>query len=723
MRLQASARDRALGPRGPGLTDADMATLDGKLAAAASSADLAGIAAEAAEDAVAEVPALINRDRYPYSPIFNALLATQGNMREGFVFERLDLTYLEWACYTPLDISGIWWERHFHSHRLSPGNKGAPVRCFSTLAMLTASTAITRATPNITTKTLATAPVSVQTPANRTATTGSWQASGTITGVANVTYPNPQNAGATSTWEVDNTAGNQGRVYLETMNNASNGGIGKVLIRVKATGVEIASNLYCVPLVSGERRVHLDTSVQVTTSPNTLVPLTFDLPNAVCEIIWSESSINGASKRAYAVGPRTYPPIAYNAVGLHGLAEEKTLGTGVVGNLMAYPGSGGVMFYPNATQIDFSYIQNTTGGIVDFALFDSAGNPVSSLDHSSVDTYGSGTAKNAYVTVKSELPRGNYYLHWRIAATKNAAETARFAVYENGGAARDLTTSGIPGVDRFNILDCPQRPANGLDAGTHMLQGPANQEFALRVRKTTDPVGSQVFVSGLAHGHEDSPASVLYQIDGADRTADALDLPVGGMLAGKTGRINFTTQVKFGDDSPLGTLNYDMNYSRDGYLFGGLATYTVDHYRHDDYAVMLQAPSRIHPNGANAGGGCDLLMIEGDKAYRLNQHNNSAGQFSGIPNGMFMVNDDFALAGIWLNKPSIDLEHSNAKWGGSGGVGQWNSYASGLNKGYLRLFAGDPTTGVLVTAGEETTRKWVLYRSFIGPSMRLRVGL
>lgn len=656
-------------------------------------------------------------------PVFDMVAAPSASRKDVAVIERRRTDYLEYSIYTPMSVDGGVWQRWNFSNRFSAGAFGAPVFMCSTLAYLYESTALPLPAANIGTGTIAVTPADTQTPADAS-DTGTWTAPATVLGVTTISYPSPQNSGATRIYTIDNSAGDRGTVFLRGTFNVTNGGVASVV--VKLDGVEISEIEYSLPLVGGERLANYRSN-QITNGQLAYIPACAGVGAGEITIEISESATNGTGHRVYDGGVIAYDAFPYNTAGLYGLTEYQ----GSAYNLLSHSGTSVVYRCDNATAISWKYRAQTVSCVAEFTVLDNAGVEVASYTNASVDTYNAGGASDKSVDVVSNLATGTYWLHVTVGKSKNAAAT-RYSLYDRGVTVVDATSIGTVGVDDFLNTDTPANPTNAVDFGSNILMGPSNLQFAIRARQASEPAGVERFLSGAAHGFETEPTDWALFVDGVDQTAAYNALAVGGQIIGATAKVTYSTEVKSptsGTTSPptsevaldalttIMNLTYQDEFSGVGYLFTGGVERVADAVYYDDFGVMLQVFSVA--SGQGAGGGFDDLAVSCDGTFLLDGNDDSKYLSPLIADQFAYANDEYASACKIINRPEVDkafLFRGGAK------RSEWHSYSTGRNKAYSQIFQAD-TNGKLIYAGDSSYRKQILFSSFSGASLKIALGI
>lgn len=670
------------------------------------------------------------RRQPPPRDLFATLSALAGTLPETVVIERRRLDFLEYVMRMPMTADGIEWLCTYWTHRFNAGFLASIDMVGSYIARLYVSASLAAYPSNLATGTMAVAPIATGGVAGAT-DTGTWTAPATIGGVAGVSWPNPQNAGASRARTIDNSSGAIKVLYLVGYSNVSNGGIGKLVVRVD--GVEIDEDQYFMPLTSGERRIDYRSQPVVGL---TLIPAAQNLPAGIITYEISESAANPVGGRLYDAGWQGFAAFPYNVAGLYGVAPVVTGDR----TLIMHPGAKVVYRCTDITSVSWRYQALPNTAFADFQLFDSDGNDVSDLlAFTTLDTYfaSGGPSSGRQINLISGQPRTEYWLHASVSKTRNASAT-RYGIEDRGVFIADQTTAGTPGVHPFDTGDVPSNPAGPRDFGSEQLIGPANLRFAFRARAASSPADAIAFLTGYAHGFETSPDNWTLFINGLNQTAAFYALPVGGFIIGTAMRTTQSTIVKSPiiKDQPIptkwddpedsnslilmpsiATINYIDDFSGpDGWIGGGTLQWTDTVVVDRDFGVKLQAESRRSPS-RGAGGGFDNLATSSEGNFVANQYNDSSRAFNTICDQFAFTNSAYTVAARITNR-----QQANSGFTDFSGTarGLYISYVTGLNKVYSDIVPSFPASKIY-TAGQGYTKR-VQWRAFKGPQMQRALG-
>jgi len=639
-------------------------------------------------------------------------------MPQTVMLEKLRTDYTEFAVYTPMSANGIDWHRWYHTNRIgNSDNIGSPRLLCGARVRLYLSTVIPKFDENYLTGTEGQATTATQATTAGTAT-GTWTAPATVSGVTNVSYSTI--VGDKRVYTVTGAE----RIVWRAVNLASNGGWVKV--RVDVAGTEIGAGLYDVPLTSGTRLIKLNSSA--LTAGLCLIPLASGLTSGTTYTVTIEvDTTNPASGRAYDGGLQMYAAVAFNAVGIHGTAQSKTL-SGAIGNLLFFSGQRVVYQVTNATRIDWNYIATTGSNTATFEVYNSVGALVTAGVTSSLAT---AAAQGAYTfTVATGLTRGTYYLHVRSSVTVTGTDQR---IYDAGVTSYDSTTAGTVGTHSFDLDGQSRILSNYTTYGQNCFATFGNQEYATQFRKTTElaSVVDESYFTGGVHNNETNPTGLVVTVDGA-----VVDYAGASQYATWTGsviRIEFDQNILFQlDQSVCASLHWVMEYSAAGYSVAitDTITATAGAYAHVSYAAMINAPNgdtsvSVASGGqlsANIGGGLDGVHMDGWGVARPVAYDGSSVPISQRCSTLVRYNNAFAVACALNNRSEIDRAFDGIA---PKIVGTWSSYndrTDGTGKSYVRAFSGPPAAGLLRPLGHSyTSRK--TYRAYSGAGVVRAAGL
>lgn len=688
-------------------------------ASAAASAAAAIEAAAAAEEAAGAGPwqAAANPPIIGVKALLDAAVPVSA-LPQAVMLEKLRTDYTEWAAYTPMTPDGIDWHRWYHTHRIGNSDAiGSPRLICGARVKLYASTAIAKHAENYVTGTEGQAPTSTQATTAGVAT-GTWTSPATVSGVTAISYST-----AVGDKRVYTVTGAE-RIAWRAANVAANGGWAK--IKVDVSGTEVASGLYDVPLASGTRLVKLNSSA--LSAGMVYVPLAHGLNPATTYTVTIEvDTTNPASGRVYDGGIRAYDEIAFDAVGIHGTAQEKNL-SGVVGNLLFFSGQTVVYEIPDATRIDWNYISTTGSNTAEFTIYDSAGDEIAAYDLSSLATAAAQGGNSAKIA--SGLTLGTYYLHVRSSSTVTGTDQR---IYAAGATAYDTTSPGTVGVDVFDLDGQSRILSSYTTYGQNVFAAFGNQEYATQLRKASEAEGvvDETYFIGGVHNNEGNPLNLVVTVDGS--VVDYAGAAQYAQWDGEVIRIEFDQYGLFKiDQSQASLLHWVIEYSAAGYSVAITDTITAvaGAYAHVSYAAMLNAPNgdagvSVAAGGqlsASLGGGLDSVLMDGWGETVSDVYDGSSTGISARCRGVARHNGAFAIACALLNPAEIDRAFDTVA---AKTVSVWSSLndrTDGTGKSYVRAFSGPASAGTFRAYGHSyTSRK--SYRAYQGSGVLRAAGL
>lgn len=612
------------------------------------------------------------------------------------LLKRLRNDYTEFAVYSPMTADGIHWTRWYFTNRFNVGNAGCARLFRASHAILCPSTVVASYAENMTTGTEGQAPVSTQATADATARVGTWTASATVGGVADIRYSTV--TGDKVTYTVTGAT----RIAWRAYRNTANGGVVKVT--VKDAGVEIPSGQYLVPLNGADRTVDLRLQVG-----QFYIPVAEGLNPATTYTVEVEvHSSNPALGRAYDGGLRAYAATAYNSVGRHGTSATVVVGS--TSTEQSYD-AGCRVIYPitGATRIDWQYINGSNVGIAKFRVFNNVGVEISTYENATFDTYLVSSQVPRAVTVARGLAAGNYYLEVTASSTKNALSTD-YRLLDEGAISYNEGLPGVLGVDAFDDQGILGSVAV---EGSSTLIGTGNLELAIKVRKTTDAAILADFVGGT-HGRETNPTTFVVLADGV--VADYAGLAVNGTLIANTFSWSYDTTLTFPTGTQFATAHYTGAVSPGGYACSASRTATAAAIVHEDYAFMFNVPNTAAGTDGILGGFSNAA-IEGDGNHTPTAFNDAVTQLPRQCAGMVVWNHGYAAYGFPVNTATVNQATKGAVFNpilGPSGVDSRSLLQDRTDarfKLYNRAFTGDNANGVTVAPGYTYTSKAV-YRAF-----------
>jgi hypothetical protein len=593
-----------------------------------------------------------------------------------------DSLYEEFAVYTPLTPDGKNYIRWLITNRFNITNDGAPRVIGATLASLYPATDTSRIAANNVSETRVTSTTATRTSSAGTPT-GTWVGPATVLTTTDVLYSST--IGDTLVYTITGVERIELRALL-----AGNGGIGKITI--KESAVEIDESNYLIP------SDHLINFISTATGNTTMhFPLAEGLDSGLTyEVTIEVDASNPVGNRVYQAGLLGFNDIAYNDVGINGIVLDSSLG-GQTNSLTVASGTTAVYQLNNTTKIDWRYVENPTGSIVNFQVFDSVGGEIASYENQTVDQYATGSTSKK-VTVAKGMDKGTYYLHVINGKTKNASSTD-YRYYDFGVLNYDETTSGSIGVDEFDdydMVDNDQDPNNGTE---YMLIGSGNLEVAISARKTTETVGDEEFLGGI-HGYETTPTPT-YKANGA--AIDYAGASAGDSFVSESFSVEFDTTLKFFIDSTdFCDVSYSLGFGQCGYTVNVTKTTLADSYIHDDYGIMLNVPSTDTGNqGLLVGGGFENVLA-GDN-YLLNSYDNSGTFIDAETTSAAFLNSKYTVL-VKYTKPvtaNVDLTISPYNQGDFYSLIQ--DRTDRTIKFYTKSFSGSTSSGILVPSGTSWT--------------------
>lgn len=617
------------------------------------------------------------------------------------VIVRLNADYLEFAAYHAMDAAGSKWARLYFTNKLLNGHDGAPVLRVATISYLYASTLAAPPAENYTTGTYATAPTSTQTP-TAAADTGSWTAPAMVSGVANVSRPTTPGTGATRTYSYTLAPG-ESKIFVLIGNlNGTNGGIGK--ITVKVDGTEIAPDKYLAVDTGTERIVRYvgssGYSTGLTHLPAAALTNGTGAPQTVT-ILLEESATNPVGGRVYDAGLNIYNAIPYNAVGLHALGKTNATLGGIPSLEIPSPGGTVVYRFDNATRISWNYLSSSVGGNVRFTLYDSTGVEIGDYVRTGLDTYAPGN--NARRAVIAEgMPKGTYYLHIFSLPTKSSASSS-YRIYDGGALGQDESRPGTLGVDVMDDQDIPSSPSDATNLSENIIYGPLNIEAAFELIPAASVFGpTDAFVTGT-HRNETRATDFTVTIDEADKTAAYNALAVGEMLTGTKIEVSWNTKVDLSIGSnglgvpgtPLADVTYKEKVDRWGWHPEVSVTHTAAAKMRQNYILMLQmigsAAERADGiENRGVGGGFDLMGFDRDKDYLLDALSMDE-TLTTRSAAIVSANAEYAVVATLDNEPELLAAFDGIGVDSSTRLGSVRTNTAGYLKGYV-LIAGQTGT-------------------------------
>lgn len=664
----------------------------------------------------------------------------------GVMIQKLrESTYCEFCVYFPLTVDGFGWGRALFTERFNDGNYGSSRCLFVSYSSLFKSGVVARTASNKTTGTTGTAPTTTYASAAST-NTGTWTAPTTIGSTTDVSYS--VIAGDKRVWTITGDT----RITMRCI-SLSNGGIGNVKIYTDVgLTTEISSDKYLVPVeaVTSRRLVYFSGYA------NNLMhtPLAKDLtPATTYYVVITVDATNPALARVYTAGLLGYAAaIAYNATGIHGVVDDAEL-PGVSGNFVSRSytsGTTAVYLLEDVTKIFWSYVQTTSGSIVQFKIYNSSGVEISEYENSSVDTYATGSTEKELL-LAIDLPEDDYYVMVTNGMTRNASNTTGYRYYDNGVFGFNQNKLGVFGTDRFDTHDVPlnvQDPKNDNGLGSeYIICGTGNLELALSIRKPGTVAGTQQFVGGI-HGWETKP-TVSFYVD--DAVIDYAAMSAYDTVVGKDCKFTCSTNLYFpehaiwkltptvpyivgdivyyapnsrhyqcnaapttgvpsvsGDWTDLGeaslalSVAYNASISQNGYLVKVLKTALAEFIVHKDYALMLVAPNTDMTQvgkptqGVAVGGG--FKHVCSDKNYLAVNFDGSGGQIQPRQSSVAFVNKSFLIVAsiIDTNYPVLFKTYPFSQGSANG---EYDDRGDREVKVYIKEYGGDYTNGITMPVG------------------------
>jgi hypothetical protein len=558
------------------------------------------------------------------------------------VIKKLRSDYMEFAIYSPLEPTGAKWVRHLHSDRLLPTNSGVPELVFSTLSTIYASATVNRTTANAGAGYTAATPTATYATTDSASRTGTWTGAATVDGVTDINYSSTIGNSVSYTYTIPAN----GRIVLRGY-SASNGGIAAVSI-VDGGSNPIASDKWLLPSTRLVSYAILGVNGEV------FMPVAHNLSAGTYTVTLTVDASNPAGGRLYDGGGRADDPIEFDAVGVHGTAATENPSTFTT-TVCRQSGMSLVRLYQDCTQIDYSYVASSNSGIVDFTVYDSVGAEIATYENESADMYTGGTITSRTVTVARDLTKGDYYLHAKVASTKNA-NAAAYRLYELNSIAYDQTTIGDPATDTFDDLGVPGIYQS--ETITNVLMGPANLFYATSWR---DPaaswLGGDNFVSGV---HRNETAldydDLTVKVDGVTIDLDAAS--AGDQWIGSKITVDYSTTLQYpGTATNFGTLARAFVYQRGGLISAETTrTLTRDSVFRDDYILMLQEPNGGDVRSDDVGGGFDRWAVDNGLNYDLGNSNNTSTNIAPTTVGLATWNDEYIVYSTLVNKNQIDSQ-------------------------------------------------------------------
>lgn len=591
-------------------------------------------------------------------PVFESLdaAAPVSLVRDVVVLKKLRTDRPEFAVYR--HIEGAEWERYFFTSRFYPAygtfpaSSGPPLLVHSSLSLLFPSTPVARAADTVATGYTASTPVSTSATASSTARVGTWTASATSGGVTDVRY-----SVVTGDYvEYTVTVPANGRLLLRAYMNATNGGVASIL--VTAGGTEIPAGKYsCKPskLIS----------LAAQTGPGS-VPLAESLDAGTYVVRLTRDVSSSASGRLYDGGIQVFNPISFSEIGSHGPCQTEDV-NGASSTVFRFPGSVIVARFDNCTSLSFGYQSSTVGGVTQFTVYDAAG-AVVPTDTPTIDTY-SASPSDSRVTVVQGLPVGDYYLHAKVSASKNAS-SGDYRLYNQSGYAGNTSETGDPYTDVFDDLSFPKNPSSMDALGTHILTGPGNFEYATEWRPVGSSVGDEEFVGGVHRCETNvSISDCTFKVDGVvvNFSAGAAD----AVWVGASIELSFLTSLYFPSSQTVNfaRLNWNLKINRAGYFPKVTRTMLIDAIAHYDYAVMLQVPNGGDSRPSSVGGGMQVMAGSRGVTRSLGLSNDYAGSEDVQSDGWVACGTQYASICKWSDASvSLSGMPAEAKIGVFGGV-------------------------------------------------------
>lgn len=614
---------------------------------------------------------------------------------ETVVLRKCRADYHENAIYRAQDATGRFWDRMLFTQRFNTGLAGLPRHTLTTLAGLYPRTSVTRHAANNVSETRGTAASVTQNSAASTRV-GTWSTPATVLTTTDVTWSST--VGDTITWTISGVE----RIDLRGL-LASNGGIGRVTIT--AGGVEIAEANYLLP------SDHLVNFISTATGNTTMhFPLAAGLNTATTYTVQVQvHSSNPAGGRVYTAGLLGFAAIAYNAVGIHGILVDASLG-GLTNGMSITPGTTVVYQVTNATKVDWRYIKTSVGSIATVQLYSNAG---ALVFNGTLDQYSASGSTATKFGAAQNLTKGTYFLHVTNGKTRNASATA-YRFYDTGVYSYDQTIAGTAGIDEFDDLDVLQNIASPNTGTDWALIANGNLEQALRIRKPSDADSAKEYVGGI-HGFE-TLSSITYRVNGA--VVDYAGAAVGATFSGSSISITTSTTLKFpSDNSNFANVTTVMHFSKWGYTVTQTTTTLADAVVYDDFAAMLIGPNTQmsggtygKSQGGNTGGGFSIFAL--DRNYTLTAYDDSGTLVTYPAKSMALVNGSFAVLCALLEAPQVPGFMRTGAFRNNEALGLLQDRVDNTIKGYIRTFSV-PSTGATIPAGASwTTKKH--YRVFRG---------
>lgn len=593
--------------------------------------------------------------------------------------------FSEWIAYTPMTPDGIYWHAWYMSNRAGAGI-GGPILRACVLALLNKTTSVPLATANSASSTEAQPPTTTL-PTTSGAQTGTWTAPAAVGGVSGISYSTV--IGDKRSYSV--TVGANGRIAQRSV-KAANAGVWKATVR-DSLNAEIAAGKYCLPLVAADRVINMNTA----SVPNGIqvIPIAEGLAAGTYTVEFEVHSSN-AGLRLYDGGVLAYGPLAFDGVGISGIASAATIG-GVNGNLLWWAKTTVIYALPDTTKVLWKYIQAATvNGIAELIVYSAVGVEVARITH---DT-GGNTNVAAVREVVRDLPKGTYYLHVRVTGAMAIGNSRR--IYDMGAIGADQTAAGVVGVDTFDLLGALEvPPANETGFGTNVLIGYGNNESAIECRRPSDLPGTENFVSG-GHGHSTNPTNFILKADGV--TIDWTGAAVGTVFLGSEIEFTFTNQDYFYTANVvMSNVDWSMRFSRRGYEPTLTTTLAADAVWYQAYNIILNAPNR-DTGTRGVGGGFDRIFIDGNGEFIVDGYDNTTEPLFQPIKGAAFINEAFAVAAQQTNLAETQAVFA-AIPGTSGTVfGGLFDRTDKSSKCYRRLFPnGD--VGALIPAGTQLTSR------------------
>ncbi|TIS80158.1 MAG: hypothetical protein E5W94_02410 [Mesorhizobium sp.] len=635
---------------------------------------------------------------------FDRILAAELGQGDTVVIQKLrTVTHIEYAVFLQNGKNTVEWFRYFFSnrfHTLNP-NLGAPRCLAATLCYLYATTAVAPIPSNKSTGTTGQAPTLTQA-TSAGAYTGAWIGPAPVGGVTDIKYSST--IGDFVTYQVTGVSRLVRRGFVTT-----NGGISSVVITDNSTGLEIPAADYLLPAAKLINYAAQSTGL-------THIPLANLDPAKTYTVKETVHASNPAGGRLYQGGQYGYAPIAFDAVGIHGIVDVTPLAG--VNSVRSYPaGTVRVYRYDNATRIDWNYISTNASGIAVFKIYDSSGVEIGTYDVTEKDTYSTTTAL-IRLKIASGLVKGTYYLHVITKTTKNAL-SADYRMYSYGGFALDQGSVGNPATDEFDILDMSLSPTNVAQFGNSLAAGTGNLELAIKLRKPTDPVGLAEFVGGT-HGFESAPSGFTVTVDGI-----AIDYASGTQFQRWSGSfIKVTmgsTLLAPSDSSAVAPVAWEETFLGSTYIPAETITTVAPIMVDVDYGTMLHVPNAL-PGTQGIGGGYNNVAFDGVGDIAGLVGNNAVTPIPGHQRGVCFYNSGYAAIAYPLNEPDWEGYFPGPVYQTTRSL--WQSWDRNdlTAKVYERMYGGNESTGVLVPAGTTWTRRKMI-RVAKHPDMPALLGL